>query len=103
MSQYSSSTLSQAEGAGESYRAADELLGAVEALNQAMLEGALSERDEQYRSELYASILSRTTIIAHEASDYNAQVRAFNQDVLGGFPANVLSGLAGVDQLEEYN
>ena len=95
--------LAQAEGVSGQYTASQTLLQAVETLNQAMLDGELSDQDEQYRSELYASILSRTTIIAHEATDYNAQVRSFNQDVLGAFPANLLSGLAGVDQLEEFN
>lgn len=95
--------LARAEGVSEQYEASQALLQAVETLNQALLDGELSDQDEQYRSELYASILSRTTIIAHEATDYNAQVRAFNQDVLGAFPANLLGGLAGVDQLEEFN
>ena len=95
--------LDEAEGAAARYKANEALLQAVEALNQAMQDADLADRDEQYRSELYASILSRTTIIAHEATDYNAQVRSFNQDVLGAFPANLLSGLAGVDQLEEYS
>ena len=95
--------LDQAEGVSASYAANEALLQAVEALNQAMQDADLADRDEQYRGELYASILSRTTIIAHEATDYNAQVRSFNQDVLGAFPANLLSGLAGVDQLEEYS
>ncbi len=95
--------LSEAQGPAESYAANEKLTLAVQALNAAMADGNLSETDEQYRVQLYASIQSRNSIIAHEASDYNTQVREFNQTVLGSFLADILGPLLGVEKLEEYH
>lgn len=90
------------DGYGDDYDANAQLTLAIEALNEAMKDYALSDADESYRAELYADLTSRNDTISHEATDFNTQVRSFNEDILGGFPANVLHGLLGIDSVEEY-
>lgn len=86
----------------DDYDANAALTEAVEALNLAMKSYDLSDEDEAYRAEIYADLISRNDTISHEATDFNAEVRSFNEDVLGAFPASLLHGLVGVDAVEVY-
>jgi hypothetical protein len=86
---------------GDDYDANAALTEAVESLNLAM-QGNLSDADESYRVELYNDLSSRNDTISHAATDFNTAVRAYNSDILGGFPANVLHGLVGVETAEVF-
>ncbi len=90
------------EGYSDDFAANTALTDAVEILNEAMKSYELSEEDEAYRAELYSNLNSRNDTIRHAATDFNAQVQNFNENILGGFPANVLHSLVGVDSVEVF-
>lgn len=89
-----------AEEAGEANLA---LTGAVTALDLAMQETALSERDEAYRAEYVADLSGLDLKISHLMPAYNTQAREFNAGTLGAFPLGTLARLTGVEPVEEYH
>ena len=94
--------LASAETASEAAAAQQEAASEAQGLSLAMEgSGLLSEKDEEYRSELYSSIVSRCTIISHEAKKYNELVRKYNSSVLGSFPGSLFKNSVG-GALSEY-
>lgn len=87
-------------GASEAYALNKELSDVVETLYLSMT--GLSEKDEQYRQELYSNILSRNDTITNEAANYNKLALQFNNDTLGTFPANILRWPAFVTECELF-
>lgn len=87
-------------GASQAYKLNKELTDAVETLYLSMT--GLTEKDEQYRQELYANILSRNDTITNEAAQYNKLALEFNNDILGTFPANILRIPAFVAECELF-
>jgi hypothetical protein len=94
--------LETAQTAHEKYTADAALTSAVDALSQAMSQQALTDEDEGYRTSLTAKVTSYTLQITKLAADYNTQVRQFNSDIFGGFPAKFLGTITGIHELEEY-
>ncbi len=88
-------------GASESYRLNQALTDAALELYMAA-EGKMSEKDEQYRQELYANISSRNDTITNEAARYNRLALEFNNDILGTFPTNLLRWPALVSDCELF-
>ena len=89
-----------AEARGQANRALTE---AVTALDLAMQSAALSERDEQYRSEYTADLAGCNLKISHMTPEYNELARQFNDGTLGAFPLGTLARLTGVQAAEEYH
>lgn len=83
----------------DKHAAAEQLRGAVSDLDAMMKMLYLDDSDEVYREKLVANIESCYLII--EQSNYNQVAGEFNQK-LKAFPANVLSGIIGVEPLELY-
>ncbi len=95
--------LEAAEDFGGKYDANNALTGAVETLDRTLQSRSLTQEDEGYRKSLTADIASYEMKIDKLASDFNAGVRQFNDDILGGFPARLLGAVTGVAELEEYS
>ncbi len=91
-----------ADGFSEKYSANSALTDAVDTLDRRLAQLDLSDSDESYRKSLTADISSYEMRIDKLATDFNAQARNFNQDVLGGFPAGILGSITGVGEVEEY-
>lgn len=72
---------------------AAESYAAVEKLRQA----DLSEKDASAVEGLYTDLLAASHRMSYD--DYNAHAVAFNENILGKFPANALGGLTGVKPL----
>lgn len=94
--------LEDAADFGEKYDANNDLTDAVDTLSLALQKQSLSQEDEGYRKSLAADIASYEMKIDKLATEFNAGVRAFNGNVLGGFPAPCFGALTGVEKLEEY-
>jgi hypothetical protein len=94
--------LEKAQGIHDKYAADAALNDAVDSLSRAMAQQDLTDEDEGYRTSLTANVTSYTLQINKLATDYNAQVRQFNSDVFGGFPAKILGTITGIHELEEY-
>lgn len=82
------------EGYDEARALADELLGALGAMS------SLTQQDAGYVRTFLSQLDSYDAVIARNG--YNAAARAFNEEVLGRFPANVLGPLTGVRPLEVF-
>ena len=91
--------LSLAKTPGEKYRQAQNLLSSATELYIHLGDIHLSEKDNSFRSSLYANINSHNIIISR--STYNQHAREFN-NILKSFPANILSFVAFVSPLELY-
>lgn len=89
-------------GASEAYTLNKQLSDTVENLYLSMSDLTLTEKDEQYRQELYANILSRNDTITNEAAKYNKLALEFNNDTLGTFPANILRLPAFIAECELF-
>lgn len=94
--------LDQAKSAGDCYAANEALTEAAEVLSQALIQAGLTAEDENYRSGLMADLNSYQLQLERLAGDYNAEVREFNQDILGGFPAGLLGGITGIREVEAF-
>lgn len=94
--------LENAETPEEKYDANNGLTSAVSDLSDALAGQSLSQEDAQLRKSLTTDLSSFEMRIDKLASAYNTEVRSFNEDILGGFPAGLLGGLLGIDDLEEY-
>lgn len=96
-------TLAAAGDAGEAGAANLTLTGAVTALDLAMQEAGLSERDEAYRAEYVADLAGLDLKISHLAPEYNALAREFNEGTLRAFPLGTLARQTGVTAVEAYH
>ncbi len=96
------SALESAESFGDKYEANNTLTDAVDALDLTLQNLSLSQEDESYRKSLTADIASYEMKIDKLATDFNAEIRQFNDHILGGFPANIFGGLTGINEVEEY-
>lgn len=81
----------------------NELTNCIGALDLQLQTISLSELHERYRSEYVTELASYNQKISHLTADYNALVREFNEEILGGFPLGMLARLTGVKPAEEYN
>ena len=84
---------------GSIHDAVEELRGAINGLDQTLRAQDLSEEDKALLIKTIADIEASYRKI--DRSDYNDIAREFN-DKLKPFPANVLSGIVGVEPLELY-
>lgn len=76
---------------------AAESYAAVEQLRQA----GLTEKDEGYVEGLWTELVAAAHRMSYD--DYNAHAVAFNENILGKFPANALGGLmTGVEKLPVF-
>lgn len=60
----------------------------------------LSAADQKYRTQIRTDLASYNQMISHDK--YNEMVVKYNQNVLGKFPANVLSKIAMVPELPTF-
>lgn len=95
--------LRRAAGPEASEAANRELTNCVSTLNLQLQQVELSELHERYRSEYVTELTSYNQKISHLTADYNALVREFNEETLGGFPLGTIARLTGVEPAEEYN
>jgi len=93
--------LEAAKSVKEKSAANQQLTAATDRMNL-LLEGyPLSSTDERYRIQIHTDLVSYNQIISHDA--YNEMVAAYNSQVLGKFPANLLRKIAMVPELETFN
>ena len=92
--------LSDAQTANEKAKANQNLTAATERMDLVLQQEALSATDDRYRIQIRTDLASCNQIIGH--SKYNDRVDAYNTEVLGRFPANVLAQLTGVPKLESF-
>lgn len=95
--------LRRAAGPAACEAANNELTNCVSALDLQLQSAPLSELHARYRSEYVTELTSYNQKISHLTADYNARVREFNEEILGGFPLGALARLTGVQPAEEYN
>lgn len=84
--------LTSAAEINEKKEADDRLTAAFSALYEELEGCGLSEKDEKYRSRLYADFRSRAEIISHDP--YNAAAAEYNSKI-DSFPANLINRLSG--------
>ena len=94
-------TLNQADTIKEKAPANQQLTAAAERMNLLLEEYPLSSTDDRYRQQIRTDLASCNQTISH--NDYNQMAMAYNNDVLGKFPANVLKRVALVPELELFN
>lgn len=94
-------TLNQADTIKEKAVANQQLTVAAERMNLLLEEYPLSSTDDRYRQQIRTDLASCNQTISH--NDYNQMAMAYNNDVLGKFPANVLKRVALVPELELFN
>lgn len=92
--------LSNAWTANEKAKANQNLTVATERMDLTLQNVILSSTDDRYRIQIRTDLASYNQIIGH--SKYNDKVDAYNTEVLGSFPANVLAQLTGVPKLESF-
>lgn len=92
--------LSDAETTNEKAKANQNLTAATERMDLTLQSVSLSATDNRYRIQIHTDLASYNQIIGH--SQYNDKVDAYNTEVLGKFPANVLAQLTGVPKLESF-
>ena len=92
--------LSDAQTANEKAKANQNLTAATERMDLVLQQETLSVTDDRYRIQIRTDLASYNQIIGH--SKYNDRVDAYNTEVLGHFPANVLAQLTGVPKLESF-
>ena len=93
--------LVQAENIGEKYIANEELSQAADNLAQVLNACSLTENDRRYQRGIIVEMESANEIIGHD--EYNTLANAYNRNVLGSFPANILKEIVGVEELETFN
>lgn len=92
--------LKAAETVGEKAAANQRLTAATEQVYLALDGYPLSAADARYRGQIRTDLASYNMTILH--SDYNERAQAYNTEVLGRFPANVLRYVAMVPELELF-
>lgn len=93
--------MEQAETVKEKAAANQQLTAATERLNLVLEDCILSRTDERYRIRIHTDLASCNQTISHDK--YNELATAYNTEVLGKFPANVLKLVNGVSELETFN
>ncbi len=84
--------LGRAKTLRQKYDADAALAGAVLTLSLKLTDSSLSDKDEQYRSGLYADFVSAGQKLSHDA--YNDAARAYNEK-LKAFPGRLFFALFG--------
>ena len=93
--------MEKAETVKEKAAANQQLTAAAERMNLVLEECALSTSDDRYRRQIRTDLASYSQTISHDP--YNEMATEYNEQVLGGFPANVLKLVNGADELETFN
>lgn len=93
--------LATAKTIEEKYRANEELTLAADYMDQVLQACVLTPSDNRYRAGIRTDMDAVNQIIGHDG--YNDAANAYNRDVLGVFPANVLKEIVMVDELETFN
>lgn len=70
------------------------------ALTERLRQAELSEKDASAVEGLYTDLLAAFHRMSYD--DYNAHAVAFNENLLGKFPANLLGGLTGIKNLPVF-
>ena len=94
--------ISSADTAGMLYEAVSTLTDAVDALNAELKDGSLTDADEQLRQSEYQSFQDQLFKLRNVAVDYNEVARAYNDKVLGSFPAGAMKNMLHLLEAEEY-
>ena len=94
--------ISSAGTAGMLYEAVSTLTDAVDALNAELKDGSLTDADEQLRQSEYQSFQDQLFMVRNVAVDYNEVARAYNDKVLGSFPAGAMKNMLHLPEAEEY-
>lgn len=94
--------ISSAGTAGMLYEAVSTLTDAVDALNDELKDGSLTDADEQLRQSEYQSFQDQLFKLRNVAVDYNEVARAYNDKVLGSFPAGAMKNMLHLPEAEEY-
>ena len=94
--------ISSADTAGMLYEAVSTLTDAVDALNAELKDGSLTDADEQLRQSEYQSFQDQLFKLRNVAVDYNEVARAYNDKVLGSFPAGAMKNMLHLPEAEEY-
>lgn len=92
--------LEQAGSIKEKSAANQQLTAATEQVYLMLDDYPLSNSDESYRMQIRTDLASCNQTISHDA--YNEMATAYNAEVLGRFPANVLKQLTGVPDLDTF-
>lgn len=92
--------LRNAQTANDKAKANQQLTAATERMDIVLQGKNLSAADDRYRIQIRTDLASYNQIIGH--SKYNEKVDAYNTEVLGKFPANVLAQITGVPKLESF-
>lgn len=87
---------------GEQYRLDAALESAFLSLDLRLQALPLSEQDETYRAEYAADFASRGLTMGREAEAYNAQVRQFEEKVMGGLAVRLTDWLLPLPEAEEF-
>lgn len=92
--------LRQTDDLAEGQEAFEVLVGKVYAAVEALRQMELTDKDAAYVEGFWTDF----TAAAHRMSydDYNAHAVAFNENILGRFPANALGKLTGVKALPVF-
>ena len=85
----------------KSYDLYMDLDSAVQNLNLALQKEELSDTDENYRSGIMTDFASYSYSISHDG--YNSSVRELRENVMGKFPASILSRLAFTGRVDYFN
>lgn len=93
--------MEQAKTVKEKAVANQQLTAATDRMNLVLEECVLSNTDERYRIQIRTDLASYNQTISHDR--YNELATAYNDEVLGKFPANVLKLVNGVSELETFN
>jgi hypothetical protein len=92
--------LTAADSIREKSTANQQLTAATERVYLVLEEYSLSSSDERYRKQIRTDLASCNQTISHNA--YNEMATQYNKNVLGKFPANVLSRVAMVSELDTF-
>lgn len=92
--------LSDWHGISNGYTAYQRLQSEAAAVLDQLEEQALTDKDRQYVRGFRADLASEADTIARD--DYNQTAEAFNREILGVFPANILSRLTFVAAAELF-
>ena len=92
--------LEEADSVKEKSAANQHLTAATERVYLMLDDYRLSSSDDRYRTQIRTDLASCNQTISHNA--YNEMATAYNTEVLGKFPANVLKQVALVPELDTF-
>lgn len=92
--------LEEADSVKEKSAANQQLTAVAERVYLMLDDYRLSSSDDRYRTQIRTDLASCNQTISHNA--YNEMATAYNTEVLGKFPANVLKQVALVPELDTF-